>query len=123
MRINRSLITNFDQDLNASNLIFAYESKTSNFTITETNGLITYLVNATAGAITVTLPTAADNGSYFIIKKTDATVNVVTLDAYSTETIDNSTTLTLNDQYNYVGIVSNGVNWVVVDEFRNEIWT
>ena len=123
MRINRSLITNFDQDLNASNLIFAYESKTSNFTITETNGLITYLVNATAGAITVTLPTAANNGSYFIIKKTDATANVVTLDAYSTETIDNSTTLTLNDQYNYVGIVSNGVNWVVVDEFINEIWT
>ena len=123
MRINRSLITNFDQDLNASNLIFAYESKTSNFTITETNGLITYLVNATAGAITVTLPTAADNGSYFIIKKTDSTANAVTIDADSSETIDNSTTLTLNDQYNYVGIVSNGVNWVVVDEFRNEIWT
>ena len=123
MRINRSLITNFDQDLNASNLIFAYESKTANFTITETNGLITYLVNATAGAITVTLPTAADNGSYFIIKKIDVTANAVTIDAYSTETIDNSTTLTLNDQYNYVGIVSNGVNWVVVDEFRNEIWT
>ena len=123
MRINRSLITNFDQDLNASNLIFAYESKTSNFTITETNGLITYLVNATSGAITVTLPTAADNGSYFIIKKTDATGNSVTIDAYSSETIDNSTTIALYDQYNYVGIVSNGVNWVVVDEFRNEIWT
>lgn len=123
MRINRSLITNFDQDLNASNLIFAYESKTSNFTITETNGLITYLVNATAGAITVTLPTAADNGSYFIIKKTDSTANAVTIDADSSETIDNSTTIDLYDQYNYVGIVSNGVNWVVVDEFRNEIWT
>ena len=123
MRINRSLITNFDQDLNASNLIFAYESKTSNFTITETNGLITYLVNATAGAITVTLPTAADNGSYFIIKKTDTTANAVTIDGYSTETIDNSNTIALYDQYNYVGIVSNGVNWVVVDEFRNEIWT
>ena len=123
MRINRSLITNFDQDLDASNLIFAYESKTANFTITETNGLITYLVNATGGAITVTLPTAAGNQSYFVIKKTDSTANIVTIDPYSSETIDNSSTLPLNDQYNYVGIISNGVNWVVIDEFRNEIWT
>lgn len=123
MRINRSLITNFDQDLDASNLIFAYESKTANFTITETNGLITYLVNATGGAITVILPTAAGNQSYFVIKKTDSTANIVTIDPYSSETIDNSSTLPLNDQYNYVGIISNGVNWVVIDEFRNEIWT
>lgn len=123
MRINRSLITNFDQDIDAGNIVFNYTSKTSNTTITDTTGLNIYLINAFGGSITITLPTAANNGAYFIFKKTDASGNAVVIDPYSTETIDNASTLTLYDQYNYVGIISNGVNWVVVDEFRNEIWT
>ncbi len=123
MRINRSYITNFDQILDASNLAFSSSSATSNTTLTETDGINVKLINATSGAITVTLPTAVSNAASFIIKKTDSSTNKVTIDAYSTETIDGGTTYILNDQYNYVEIVSNGTNWVVTNEFNNEVWT
>ena len=123
MRINRSYITNFDQILDASNLAFSSSSATTNTTLTETDGINVKLINATSGAVTVTLPTAVSNAASFIIKKTDSSTNKVTIDGYSTETIDGSTTYVLNDQYNYVEIVSNGTNWVVTNEFNNEIWT
>ena len=123
MRINRSYITNFDQILDASNLSFSYSSSSSSTSLTQTDGIIVQLVNALAGAITITLPTAVNNNACFIIKKTDSSTNVVTIDAAGSETIDNDLTIKLNDQYNYVEVVSNGVNWVVVNEFRNEIWT
>ena len=123
MRINRSYITNFDQILDASNLAFSSSSATSNTTLTETDGINVKLINATSGAVTVTLPTAVSNAASFIIKKTDSSTNKVTIDVYSTETIDGGTTYVLNDQYNYVEIVSNGTNWVVTNEFNNEVWT
>jgi len=123
LRINRSYITNFDQILDASNLAFSSSSATSNTTLTETDGINVKLINATSGAVTVTLPTAVSNAASFIIKKIDSSVNKVTIDAYSTETIDGGTTYVLNDQYNYVEIVSNGTNWVVTNEFNNEVWT
>ncbi len=123
MRINRSYITNFDQILDASNLAFSSSSATSNTTLTETDGINVKLINATSGAVTVTLPTAVSNAASFIIKKTDSSTNKVTIDGYSTETIDGGTTYVLNDQYNYVEIVSNGTNWVVTNEFNNEVWT
>jgi hypothetical protein len=123
LRINRSYITNFDQILDASNLAFSSSSATTNTTLTETDGINVKLINATSGAVTVTLPTAVSNAASFIIKKTDSSTNKVTIDAYSTETIDGGTTYVLNDQYNYVEIVSNGTNWVVTNEFNNEVWT
>jgi hypothetical protein len=123
LRINRSYITNFDQILDASNLAFSSSSATSNTTLTETDGINVKLINATSGAVTVTLPTAVSNAASFIIKKTDSSTNKVTIDGYSTETIDGGTTYVLNDQYNYVEIVSNGTNWVVTNEFNNEVWT
>ena len=123
MRINRSYITNFDQILDANNIAFSSSSASTNTTLTETDGINVKLINATSAATTVTLPTAVGNAACFIIKKTDSSTNAVTIDGYSTETIDGSTTYILNDQYNYVELVSNGTNWVVTNEFRNEIWT
>ena len=123
MRINRSYITNFDQILEASNIAFSSSSATTNTTLTETDGINVKLINATSGAVTVTLPTAVSNAASFIIKKTDSSTNKVTIDGYSTETIDGGSTYVLNDQYNYVEIVSNGTNWVVTNEFNNEVWT
>lgn len=123
MRINRSYITNFDQILDASNLAFAYITSSTNTTLTATDGINVHLIDATSGALSVTLPTAVDNNACFIIKKIDSSANVVTVDAESSETIDGDLTYTLNDQYNYVEIVSNGTNWVVTNEYKNEVWT
>jgi len=123
LRINRSYITNFDQILDASNLAFSYNSSSTSQSLTAVDGINVQLVNAASGAITVTLPTAVNNNACFIIKKTDSSTNVVTVDAASSETIDGDLTYKLNDQYNYVEIVSNGTNWVVTNEFHNEVWT
>ncbi len=123
MRINRSYITNFDQILDASNLAFSYNTNSASASLTAVDGINVQLVNATSGAVTITLPTAVNNNASFIIKKTDSSANVVTIDGASSETIDGDLTYKLNDQYNYVEIVSNGTNWVVVNEFHNEVWT
>lgn len=123
MRINRSYITNFDQILDATNLAFASGTISGNITLSDTDGIVLKLVNATSGSITVTLPTAVSNSACFIIKKTDSSTNPVTIDGYSTEMIDGNTTYVLYDQYNYVELVSNGTNWVVTNEYHNEVWT
>jgi len=123
LRINRSYITNFDQILDATNLAFASGAVSGNITLSDTDGIVVKLVNATSGAITVTLPTAVANQACFIIKKIDSSTNTVTIDGYSTETIDGNTTYVLYDQYNYVELVSNGTNWVVTNEYHNEVWT
>jgi uncharacterized metal-binding protein len=123
LRINRSYITNFDQILDASNLAFSYNTNSASASLTAVDGINVQLVNATSGAVTITLPTAVSNGACFIIKKTDSSANIVTIDGASSETIDGDLTYKLYDQYNYVEIVSNGTNWVVTNEFHNEVWT
>ena len=73
------------------------------------------LCNATTGAITVNLPDARMHKNHMIIvKKTDASANAVTLDGFSTQTIDGGLTLALAAQYNFRIIISDGSNWHVV---------
>lgn len=73
------------------------------------------LVNATAGAVTVNLPAAASsNGVYLIVKKTDASVNAVTVDADGAETIDGAATQVLSAQYDAVTVFCDGSGWWIV---------
>jgi len=104
-------------------LAFSYNTNSASASLTAVDGINVQLVNATSGAVTLTLPTAVGNGASFIIKKTDSSANIVTIDGASSETIDGDLTYKLYDQYNYVEIVSNGTNWVVTNEFNNEVWT
>ncbi len=73
------------------------------------------LVDATAGAVTVTLPAAADSdGAYIITKKIDASANAVTLDANASETIDGATTLPILAQYDAATLACDGTAWYIV---------
>lgn len=75
----------------------------------------TQLVNATAGAVTVNLPSASLMiWQVYSIKKIDATANAVTIDPSGSETIDGASTLALTTQWQRVQIQSNGVAWFVV---------
>jgi hypothetical protein len=80
-------------------------------TVSDRDSLIN--CNATGGAITVTIPSAASLGSgfQFSVKKTDSTINSVTIDPNSTETIDGQLTLVLAAQYDEVTLISDGTNW------------
>jgi hypothetical protein len=76
--------------------------------------------NATGGAFSITLPTAAScfdtdtgTGKVFEFKKTDASGNAVTIDGAAAETNDGAATFALAAQYETLRIVSNGTGWDV----------
>ena len=86
---------------------------TSSTTLTSAYYVI--LCNATSGGITITLPAASDNNRrIYNIKKTDSSGNAITIDANSSETIDEDTTKSLNLQYESLTIICDGSNWHIL---------
>ena len=71
--------------------------------------------NATGGAFTVTLPTAATSTNLrYTVKKIDSSANAVTIQGNGAETIDGSNTQTLAAQWQALTMVSNGTSWIVI---------
>lgn len=64
------------------------------------------LVDASSGAVTVTLPAITRDGKVFDIKKVDSSANAVTVDGDGTEPIDDALTVTLSSQYDDVSIMA-----------------
>src|SRR3990167_8346605 len=79
------------------------------------------LMDATAGALTVTLPAAAgQTGNEVFVQKTDASANAVTIDAAGAEVIRTyglatATTLVLRGENHSALLVSNGTQWEVAN--------
>ena len=92
------------------------DEKTAAYTVTTGDATKTIAVDATSGALTVTLPTAATatDGFEVTIKKTDSSVNAVTIDGNGAETIDGAATLLLTTQYRSATLRCDGSNWLVV---------
>jgi len=72
----------------------------------------TCLCDCTSNAITLNLPVGV-SGTQYVIKKTDATANAVTVDANGSELIDGAATQTITTQYESITIVSDGSNWFI----------
>ena len=88
-------------------------TKSTSYTLTISDSVI--LANAAAGNIVMTLPTAVGiNGREYYIKKTDTALNTVTINTTSSQTIDGETSYLLTTQWEYIKIVSNGSNWVII---------
>lgn len=88
-------------------------TKTATFTVDGAAWF--YLVDATAGAVTVNLPAAAAaKGRLVAVKKVDASANAVTLDGSGAETIDGGATLATTTQWGSFLIWSDGTTWYVV---------
>lgn len=85
---------------------------TANYTALLTDGVI--LADATAGNITITLPSALNTALRYTVKKTDATANTVTIAPQSGQSIDGSSTLVLSSQWTSREVIPNGGNWYVV---------
>ena len=99
-----------DSEIKAAVMIVTVTSITADYTVLATDAII--LADATAGQITVTLPTAVGiAGRVYMIKKTDTTSYKVIIEGNGTETI--------NDEYNqelcFEGdapqLFSDGANW------------
>jgi hypothetical protein len=90
-------------------------SRTATASTSAVMGDYLILADATAGAVTVTLPPVGESiGALIVVKKSDASANAVTVDANGSETIDGATTVALTAQYDAVTVVSNGVEWWIV---------
>lgn len=81
-------------------------------------------VLASGSAFTVTLPTAVGiSGQTIRLKKTDASLtNIITIATTSSQTIDGSTTFTLNTQYEELTVCSDGSNWQKLDHDYPSTW-
>jgi len=94
-------------------------TKTANYGASDDDYII--LVDASAGNVTITLPTAvaaagSGNGrSTFIIKRIDNVLtNTVTIATSNSQTIDGAATATLVLQYQSMTVISNNANWFKV---------
>ncbi len=91
----------------------AYRSVTASGNVVSGDYLI--IADATAGAITMTLPTAAlVPGRIYAFKRINAGANAVIVDGYASETIDGNLTHTMTPQWNSLVIMTNGVGWFIL---------
>jgi hypothetical protein len=92
-------------------LALPYVAKTALYTLTSSD----YTVDCTSGTFTITLPTAAGiTGRCYCVKNSGT--GTITLATTSSQTIDGSTTKTLNVQYQFFMVQSNGANWVIISQ-------
>jgi hypothetical protein len=82
-------------------------SISSNYTAVDADAL---LVDATAGAISITLPEVS-LAARIIVKKIDSSVNVVTVATPGSETIDGAASLAISSENESYSLISDGTNW------------
>jgi hypothetical protein len=88
---------------------------TASLIISNVNNGTTFLVDATAGAVTVTLPPAILSLAFrYQFKKVDASAHVVTIAAAGSDLIDGFATFLLTDANDAVSLQSDGTGWVIL---------
>ena len=90
-------------------------SKTAAYTALSTDSVV--LVDASGGAVTITLPPSGGvPGKTFVVKKTDTSTNAVTIATAGGETIDAQTDLTILVPYRSIAFVAHptGLGWWLV---------
>lgn len=65
---------------------------------------------------------SGNSGKKLVIKKTDTSVNAITIDGNASETIDGSTTTTLNTQNECLVIICDGTNWQIQERRIPSTW-
>lgn len=95
----------------ADGFLFHVTSVTADYTVMDNDSII--LVDATSAAVTVTLPPAAEaKNKRYTVKKIDSSGNAVTVS--STDTIDDATSQDILNQYDSIGVVSDGTEYWIV---------
>jgi len=88
--------------------------KSSNFSVEDGDG--DYLVDASSGPVTATLPSAPDDGMIVPIQKVDSSSNAVTISCSGTDTFwDGTTSITLVTQWQYVILEYHSGKWYLWD--------
>ena len=91
----------------------AISTQTASYTVTGSDSVV--LADASTTSLTITLPAAASFTGYrFSIKRIDGSANTVTIGRTGSDTIDGATSLTLDQQYTALTVVSNGSGWYIL---------
>jgi hypothetical protein len=92
---------------------------TATYTLTDTDEVI--LADASAAAITITLPTAVNRaGQIFTIKKVDLTANSIAINVQAGESLDGNSVNPVwgtTTSYEGISVISDGANWFIVGAF------
>jgi len=113
-RLRKTVVTDLKATLMRFDTEFIDTPGTTNLDLSHS----VHLVNATSGAITVSLPAASDAaGAEMTIKKVDDTANIVTVSAQSGTGPDGSN-LQLGGRNDYVTVISNGTGWYITSSNR-----
>lgn len=92
---------------------YATSTKTSNYTITGSDTVI--FADATSGNVAITLPVASGLSGYkFFIKRIDGSGNTCSVARSGSDTIDGQTSVSVDQQYTSLMVVSNGSNWYIL---------
>ncbi len=86
----------------------------STYTVSATTGELIILADAASNTITINLPTVVGNTAKYTIKKTDNTSNIVTVDANTSETIDDGTTAEIKVQYASITLITDNTEWYII---------
>ena len=100
-------LVDIDGNLKTDRVFRKVRSSSSNVTLDDDHVCIA------GGAITVTLPAAA-NGREVVVKHAAAANQVVTIATPSSETIDGGASYALDIQYSSVTLISDGTNWFIL---------
>jgi hypothetical protein len=82
----------------------------SPYTIIPTTGITYYFVDCSGGAVVINCPTAIGTTATWGIKKTDSSLNTITIEPFGTETIDGNANQTILFQNTQLNIVSDNAN-------------
>ena len=89
----------------------AYTSISTNTTLDATQNVVD--VDATSASVAITLPTAVGiNGREYVVRKLDSSANTVTITPNGSETVNGSSDIVLDEQYESTIIYSDGANWI-----------
>ena len=101
----------------AASAALSVTTKTTTYTATTADDII---LVTTGSAWTLTLYAASGNsGKILTIKKTSSDVNALTIDGNGSETIDGTTTTTIDTQYETIKILCDGSNWHILERKYN----
>ena len=97
----------------ADSFLFSVTSVSANYTINANDSIV--LVDATGGAITITLPIALESEQKRLtVKKIDASANSVTVASQGASLIDGAATKALAAQYVSFDFTAFNGNWYIV---------
>lgn len=114
-RLQRTSVT----DLNTTLSRYDTEYIDASGSITLDTSHSVHLVSSFGGSLTVNLPNAADAvGAMMVVKKIDASKNVITVSEDSGNGPDNRNYY-LGSENDYVSMISNGAEWFVVSSNRS----